>query len=286
MALNKAMEEMEKKHTRKITLSDTAADSTNDQPQSLMCSTCKVSTAQMEGDATICKECNLNDHHTFRQMKEALHTAMDELKKLERTHEHSKKARAAEGLEDNIENSGDGTTQLMREVGNEALLCSTCNVAKTLECYSKKQRKLGEAASCKECVTNLQREAMVAQKSLEELRLCPTCNVAKTLECYSKKQRKLGEAASCKECVTNLQREAKMTLKSSTEEPKSRQCPTCNVEKTLESFPEKQADAADCKECILIHQQRQRCQEINEAKIGEGGESVNAHKQQDEEEDR
>eukprot|EP00985_Skeletonema_marinoi_P017450 scaffold9563_cov150-Skeletonema_marinoi.AAC.10 len=111
--------------------SATTADA-NDEPQSLVCSKCKVlkerrcftGRSRKKGDAAVCKECNLNDHHrTIRKMKEALNAAMEmeELEKMKSAYDNIAIAAKTEGLGDSIENNGDRTAQLTRAVRNAEL---------------------------------------------------------------------------------------------------------------------------------------------------------------------
>jgi len=255
----------------------TTADS-NDEPQSLLCSKCKVlkerrcftGRSRKKGDAAVCKECNLNDHRTIRKMKEALNAAMEELEKMKSANGNIAIAAKAEGLGDSIENNGDRMTQLTnmekcfktqdeqgapislqrKATKEQILICATCKEAKVLSHYSKIQRNQGEAASCEKCVSKKAKAALNGSSKEQQVLFCSICKVEKKLVCFPKKQLIQGATVNCLKC---LNKEAKVSLKSTRDEPQTLLCSTCNDAKKLDCFSKMQREqgaAANCAKCI------------------------------------
>jgi len=125
------------------------------------------------------------------------------------------------------------------------LLCSTCKTSKTLGCFSKKQKKQGDAAQCKECI--------ITKHSM----LCSSCKVVKSLKWFSKTQRKQGKGkvATCKECKTALNK--------SVEELEERRCAHCKIVKKkddVEIGHRSKGKASICSGCLKEKAQKREAE--------------------------
>ena len=81
-------------------------------------------------------------------------------------------------------------------------MCFVCKVAKSLDCFSKNQRKKGENAKCMDCIGKLPALLAAKNKAMEDLeeRICVNCNIVKKKENFGIKERKKGEASICISC--------------------------------------------------------------------------------------
>eukprot|EP00985_Skeletonema_marinoi_P020743 scaffold12407_cov112-Skeletonema_marinoi.AAC.5 len=135
-------------------------------------------------------------------------------------------------------NEAKSTLTSSTEEQQHLLLCCTCKLARRFDCFAKKQRKQGAAASCEKCINPT------------KLR-CSICKEAKRLDCFSTMQRKQGAAARCRKCFN---KEAKVAMKSS-EESQILRCSTCKEGKKVDCFPKKQrkqGEADNCMKCIQV----------------------------------
>eukprot|EP00985_Skeletonema_marinoi_P020745 scaffold12407_cov112-Skeletonema_marinoi.AAC.7 len=81
-------------------------------------------------------------------------------------------------------------------------MCFVCKVAKSLDCFSKNQRKKGENATCMDCIGKLPALLAAKNKAMEDLeeRSCANCNIFKKKEDFDNNERKKGEASVCMSC--------------------------------------------------------------------------------------
>ena len=132
------------------------------------------------------------------------------------------------GIDTSTNNAGN-TPASPKVVDKDHRICYVCKVAKSLDCFSKNQKRKGEHAKCMDCLGNreqfeklearkqeekekrrlqleekreAERKLAEKNKAMEDLeeRICDNCNIVKKKEDFDINERKKGEASVCISC--------------------------------------------------------------------------------------